>query len=474
MTDAETLAARAVDRALRPWIASGIPAESEDGGADGGEMVRLPGGIDVRVSVQEYDPFPPDGVRHADPVALAVNAALAACYRALTRAGMKPPGAAGCVRVAMRNDGSYVLDPDPAVLEEDCAFDVLYAGTVEGPRAGRRDRVLMAEGGARERRRGGGEAAPVTEDAVAEALVLARKSIRPICEEMEWTAWGAEMEGTLVGVGDNGSAPESDEEVLADLLGVDVDPPERRGEDDCPPDCVPGFSEEDAAFLRERAVELVWDKLGRAALALFGDHAGAGGEEGRAPNADGGADGDAYAAAEVHSGGPLLTKAARGRREHVVRAEIQRILPGLLESDADGYHGTSAAATACEWIASDAECARSLATHVHERIMKRAMDECGSRDVRSDGRAGRNVVRPVGCRVPALGDAVHGSAGGFFSFRRAREKRFREASTDGLLSCLATMSSASLFLTFRHSPPNSLTPPKSSPAARPRCSARPR
>ena len=154
MTDAETLAARAVDRALRPWIASGIPAESEDGGADGGEMVRLPGGIDVRVSVQEYDPFPPDGVRHADPVALAVNAALAACYRALTRAGMKPPGAAGCVRVAMRNDGSYVLDPDPAVLEEDCAFDVLYAGTVEGPRAGRRDRVLMAEGGARERRRG--------------------------------------------------------------------------------------------------------------------------------------------------------------------------------------------------------------------------------------------------------------------------------------------------------------------------------
>ena len=398
MTDAEALAARAVDRALRPWIAGAKWTSN----AEGGGSVSFPGGIDVRVSVQEYDPFPEDGRRHADPVALAVNAAFAACVRALQGTGLAYDlSGAGCVRVAMRRDGSYVLDPDPAELDEECVFDLLYAGTRRGRRGGL---ALMAEGGARERRGGGGdERAPVTEDAVEGALLLARLSANPIADEIAGMVRQAEMERTQVG---DGSLHVDDGEVLAGLMGIDL--PEGEVEDD-PPHGAADFGEADAASLRERAVTLIWDRLGRAALALFG---GVGGD-GRAGEGCPEWDGKDPAAAEIHSGEPLLPKAARGRRERVVRAEIERILPELLESEAAGSP-PAAVVAAHESILSDRECVRSLTTYVHETIMKRAMDECAARDLRSDGRAGRGVVRPVGCTVPALGDAVHGSAGGSF------------------------------------------------------------
>lgn len=400
MTDAEALAARAVDRALRPWIASGLA------GGDGERPTgRLPGGIDVRVSVQEYDPLPGDGTGHADPVALAVNASFAAVRRALAGSGMSPGDPAGCVRVAMRNDGTYALDPDPAELEG-CVFDLLYAGTTA--RKGG-ERVLMAEGGARERRGGGGERAAVTEEAVTGAFVLAMRSVRPVAEGMDRAARGAEAGGTGEDDGD-----------FRALLGVSPDPVGPRPG-------PPAFGEADAASLREWAASLAWGRLGRAALSLFGEddpgkkqrRAGEGGPggEGR-PDGDGGED---PASAEVHTGGPLLSKAAKGRRERLVRDEVGRILPGLpLESDVAGPPPSAAEADARRSILGDAECLRSLTTYVHETVMRRAMDECAGLDLRSDGRAGRGVVRPVGCTVPALGDAVHGSAGEFLPRRAVK------------------------------------------------------
>ncbi len=56
------------------------------------------------------------------------------------------------------------------------------------------------------------------------------------------------------------------------------------------------------------------------------------------------------------------------------------------------------------------ECVAVLAANVHERTMKRAMAKCAGRDVRSDGRPGRNIVRPIRVTAPMFPDLVHGSS----------------------------------------------------------------
>jgi len=61
-------------------------------------------------------------------------------------------------------------------------------------------------------------------------------------------------------------------------------------------------------------------------------------------------------------------------------------------------------------IDGNSECLVTLSNHIHESVMKQAMDEASSRHLRADGRRGLNVVRPVSIMAPILPDSVHGSA----------------------------------------------------------------
>ncbi len=95
----------------------------------------------MHCEVQSYDPRPSGktslGRRsaHADPTALAVNFAIAALYRsAYSSHGPAlpvPAGEAGCVWLAVMEDGRAIFDPAPGELEES-KFELLCAGTRDG------------------------------------------------------------------------------------------------------------------------------------------------------------------------------------------------------------------------------------------------------------------------------------------------------------------------------------------------------
>ena len=136
LSDKEVLAARVVDRTVRPWLMMGLASPSSCG--------ALPENIVVNCEVQSYDPRPSADASlnrtHADPTALAINSAIAALYQSAysnPRSNLPVPAeAAACVKLAVMSDGAVVFDPTPGELGE-CQFELLYAGT--------KDRTLMLE-----------------------------------------------------------------------------------------------------------------------------------------------------------------------------------------------------------------------------------------------------------------------------------------------------------------------------------------
>ena len=108
---------------------------------------------------------------------------------------------------------------------------------------------------------------------------------------------------------------------------------------------------------------------------------------------------------------PLLPKSTRGRREHVVFTEIERLLKdGFAPQDERLKIEYEAL------VEGESGSISMLARAIHSRLLKSALLETAARyqmrgDERGgDGTNGCHVIRPLSVTVPALPDSVHGSA----------------------------------------------------------------
>ena len=403
LSDKEILAARVIDRSLRPWLMMGLGTVlSSSSSTETGSL--LPENIVVNCEVQSYDHHSsigqmddksqPTQQKHADPTALAINSSIAALIQSANSNTSHsarfpiPSEAAACVKLAINRDGSVIFDPTPKELAE-CKFELLYAGT--------RDRVLMLEFGSRgcvptietESRynyAGKEEDPGVEESTVANALRMAHEAIIPIIEHQE----ELRKKNAKSKASDKDEALMTDEEVAA-LLGL-------RDINACKPQLDSADSPMSQIVLAENADKIidqafshVWSKLETIALKIFGCNKD---DEYRTRLSQDGA--------SIHEGS-LLPKKIRGRREHILQAEIGRIIRDEFAPDNDDL--ATFYRSACQ--GSNAE---ALTYHIHELVMKRAMAESAERMCRSDGRRGLNVVRPISATAPFLPDCVHGSA----------------------------------------------------------------
>ena len=397
LSDREVLASRVIDRTVRPWLMMGLASNSSSSLASVG---GLPEDIVVNCQVQSYDPRPVfaeqqsnSGHRtHADPIALAINSTIAAMYQSAystpnsTSMLPVPNEAAACVKLAMMRDGSVIFDPTPEELGE-CKLELLYAAT--------KDRVLMLEFSSNGGLPNSGEDPGVSEVSVASAFRLAHGAIIPIIEKQEelHDEYIKAKSGAIMSTEKN-EALMTDEEV-AKFLGFDslMASMEKDRES-----VGPTITIQDGMKLVEEANSFVWDRAGSVALKLFGYDS----EEEFATRAL------SSGIARVYDG-TLLPKKVRGRRETVLQAEISRLLQHEFLPD-DLQLATVYRSAIGEEGNKSSECLVVLANHIHETTMKRAMRECAVKNLRSDGRGGRNVVRPISATAPVFPDSVHGSA----------------------------------------------------------------
>ncbi len=394
LSDEEILAARVIDRTIRPWLLMGM-ASSE-------LKQRLPDNIVVSCEVQSYDPRPcieEDGQSasqrrtHSDPTVLAVNSAIAALYHSAYSDTTSPSfpipsEAAACVKLAIEWDGTIILHPTPKELQE-CKFNLLYAGT--------KDRALMLEFSANAVQpksegtndNSSAEDPGIPESTVARAIQIAHDTILPLIKMQEKF-----RDMHIKKIEDKVLAKDetlfSDEEI-AQLLGFES---HIRASDETGEIEDQLLWNQNGVAILDEAKTFVWSKLERGALKLFGH-----------TEVD-----DAHftltheSAAHIHEGAALLSKHVRGRRENIIQSETARVLRYEFVPRDDEL------ATLYRSAIASMSCLNSLSGHIHECIMKKAMSECTKRNFRADGRFGVNVVRPISAIAPILPDSVHGSA----------------------------------------------------------------
>ena len=393
LSDREVLAARVVDRTIRPWLLTGLAQADTPSSVDG--SLLFPDNIVVNCEVQAYDPSPVaanDGSStvtsstrtHADPTALAINSTIAALYQAAytdtTNSNLPIPSeAAACVKLAILRDGTVIYDPTPRELDE-CKLELLYAGT--------RDKVLMLEFSSNGGLPNSNEDPGVDEGTAADAIRLAHEAIIPIIDRLEQLRekYVKDLEAKAMA---KDETLMTDEEV-AQLLGLDLFSNS---------EAMNGFVDTNSTAMATKVLDeanaFVWEKVKHVALKLFGYD---GGDQSHSVVQDG--------TARIHNGGALLSKKVRGRRENILQSETARL---LRDEFTPSSYDENLATLYHEAMASS-ECVSALSNHIHENVMKQAMAEASSLNFRSDGRLGLNVVRPISVMAPILPDAIHGSA----------------------------------------------------------------
>ena len=376
LSDKEVLAARVIDRTLRPWLLNGLADAAESSNS------TFPDNIVVNCEVQSYDPSPDSTTTertHTDPTALAINSTIAVLYQsAYSNPNSNLPiplEAAACVKLAILRDGTAIFDPTPSELKE-CKLELLYAGT--------RDKVLMLEFSVNGGLPNVVEDPGVAESTVADAIKLAHEAIIPIIDQQEELNEKYKQQAEARELTNDESLMTDDE--VAKLLGLTRIQSSEMSH-------VQQNSIQDGTNIIEQANAFVWSKVGNVALKLFGC----------SEEEDDGSE-SSLASASIHQG-DLLPKKVRGRRENIMQGEIVRLLRDEFTPD-----DTELAKFYRSAIDGNSECLVTLSNHIHESVMKQAMDEASSRHLRADGRRGLNVVRPVSIMAPILPDSVHGSA----------------------------------------------------------------
>ncbi|KAL3909157.1 MAG: hypothetical protein SGILL_008199 [Bacillariaceae sp.] len=356
-TDAETLASRAIDRALRPLLQT--------------RPLDLTSAVHVTCSIQACpvasSPFSGGG----HPVALALNAASVALGNKL-----KEPVAA--VYLCLMKDGRVLQDPPSSISSQnnDASDDnngvlceLLFAGT--------NDSVVMME-----------FAGQLVESKVMELIEMAHTCIQPRIE-MQLKA--------NAGV-DKKAATENDEEIRESLGLGKIANEETRSDSSFK---IFKIGSQDLLRLRaipiyDEAYKFCKQKLGDVPLRLFG-----------VPTKATPASSTRNSGISIHSeevNGPLPGKAARGRREHLVHEEIRRILQDFLPSGQEFLELYQA------MLVDDDSVRSALSDSIGSRLLKEAMQQAAVKyGCRADGR-NTNTIRPLAMDVPALPDVVHGSA----------------------------------------------------------------
>ena len=377
-TATETLASRAIDRALRPLLPR--------------EYYGNDDAIEINCSVQSFDAS--GDTISGDPVAVAINAASAALFRS----GLPFTEPVGAVRLCLDCAGTVIFDPSPEQMD-DAQLDLLVAATRNDivmiefggnpPRAYREDADdEKAESVIYANRTPG-----IPEDVVADLLRLAHASIQGIIEEQERDA--ADETQT-----DDIQVSVSDAKLFAEL-GLDASklPGSAAQEEDS---FQRREDEASAKQIIEQAFQFIFSRLGDAAQRLFGSSFADSALASSDYNPGG---------ATIHDGEPLLAKSVRGRREHLVRQEISRLLSKEfvpVENLRALYENIV--------LGEDRGVLDALSSSIHERLLKEAMSRCAIElGTRGDRRAGPNhqgllTVRPIEAHAPLLPDVVHGSA----------------------------------------------------------------
>jgi polyribonucleotide nucleotidyltransferase len=346
LTNAEILASRAIDRALRPLLQS--PLESDN------DAVHL------TCSIQAC-PIAEDGSAGGHPVSLALNAASVALNNRL-----KEPVAA--VYLCLLQDGTVIEDSSRSFGRDGkndsntVVGELLYAGT--------RENVVMME-----------FAGKLSESHLTDLITKAHDSIQTRLRIQQ---------STLSGLASSPLNDDSDD-MLKQALGLSSSPANMKRDDSIAKESEEIKTTIDDIF--NDAYQYCEKHAGEAALRLFGVASSI--ERSEATT---------VSIYSEEQNGPLLGKALRGRREHLVHEEIHRLLREFIPSNKE-------IATVFQSLTKDdSSILTILADAIGSRILKKAMQEAAIKyGCRADGRANKKI-RPVTAEVPALPDIVHGSA----------------------------------------------------------------
>jgi hypothetical protein len=383
----EVLASRAVDRSLRPVLQR---KSAQERVALSSWPTSYIGRRHVLSSLQALtspalmkteQTVGTSGV--GDPVALSINSAAAALDIDVA-----------AVSLSVGRDGTVVQDA--SLLPGDWIGHLLYAGT--------REECVMMEWGALPPRLTAAEDALFTiglaDELWPDLLHLAQQSLqsrldtiddfRATLRESE-SAKGASLLQAM------------DESVLRASLGLSVN---RRDAVPAPPEAVsPLLQEEQKEQRLQKALKYTDDRLRETFLRLFGWTD----DMPRRDEKDLGLDVAQVSAADQSA---MLPKSARGKREAIVKEEVERLVQEFVDKDA--FADNEAYLQECS----------EFAKEIYDKLVRKYFCEAVSTyGCRSDGRGalpmvqnsgsrsgGWNTVRPVAVTVPALPDAVHGSA----------------------------------------------------------------
>ncbi|KAL3945019.1 MAG: hypothetical protein SGBAC_000876 [Bacillariaceae sp.] len=328
-SDEETLAGRAIDRALRPLI-----KKSDDS-------------IHLSCSIQAC----PLNDQGGHPTALALNSASVAL-----RDRLEEP--IGCVYLNVLKDGTVLIDQ--STPNNDSICELIYAGT--------RDKVVMME-----------FSGMLPEENLINLIQLAHGCVQPLLD----------TQTKLV------DTRKEQEEIENDALRKELGlPPSIETESSVKTESTTvGNSEQ----LFDEIYDFCRKGIGESSLRLFGvgDLSKVGSEVVLAPR--------------IHKANdaPLVSKKLRGRKEHILRDEIQQ---KLVEFQANQHHGEF-----YQEMINDGDAIPKLADLIHSKLLKESMAQAAIKhgrraDYRGDYSSACTTIRPLSMEVPALPDCVHGSS----------------------------------------------------------------
>ena len=400
-TDDEILAARAVDRSLRPML----PLEYYNGGGE--EDMRS---LNITCSVQACYPLtcrklPPSientnmpSSQYGDPVALAVNSASAA----LLQSNLPFQQPVACVRLALLCNGKVLIDPTPTELETS-KLDLLYSGT--------KDRVLMIEFCSKTPQISGingydGSTLKsltkpgVPEDVVTDMIRLAHDAIQPILEAQKSVTSNSEKK-------DESSFIETSDESLALELGIPnieittVEDSKTVGNlDNC---------RILADKLFQKALEFTKSRLDVVSLRLFGYNS-----DDASLNKDIRKQKGKKFKVAIHDNqdSNLLLKKIRGRKETLVFAEVRRLLHEEFNLTNDDELGSLYESVVVNDRTTMMILCQSITTILLKQGLHKSSVDYGCRADRrgSHPHKGIHTIRPISVTVPLLPESVHGSS----------------------------------------------------------------
>lgn len=379
-SDEEILAGRAVDRALRPLLPTASYGMEDD--------------LALTSAVQSYDPSRKG--EGGDSVATSVNAASAA----IIAAKLPFEGSAAAAKVHWTSDGTLTTGGRTRYSRG----EMLYAGCAKG--------CLMIECNANRSSLDDGDDNDdpgVPESVVADMIRTGHELIKPILESQERLKAKMEEE-------EKGGA--SDEDLAAELGLTRPIPADGTDGDHTDDETVLLDASSAAEAILDDAHNFASERLFDVALRLFGHDASSSFSSDASSSYS-------PSGASVHpaDGPSLLSKTVRGRRETLVRDEVVRLLRE--EYRPSSVEDPTVREAYAALVDGDDPAIHDLASAVHSLLLRSAMGRAASvHRTRGDGRRpsspsssdpsrridATRTVRPIEAIVPALPDAVHGSA----------------------------------------------------------------